>query len=104
MAPLETAPGRICLDVKPPFKLAAAGAAAVLGLAAAGCDPVINLGGANFPGWLLCAILGLILAALLRQLFAVAGIEPYMGPAVVIYPCLAILVGCVIWMVFFNRV
>jgi hypothetical protein len=74
------------------------------GIVATGCDPVINIAGANFPGWLLCSIVGLILAALLRQLFVVTKIEPYMGPAVLIYPCLMVLIGCITWMIFFNRV
>ena len=95
---------RLRADVSLKFRLAAVAAMATLGIVAAGCDPVINIGGANFPGWLLCAIVGLILAALLRQLFAVSGIEPYMGPAVVIYPCLMVLIGCITWMIFFNRV
>jgi YtcA family len=69
-----------------------------------GCDPVINIAGANFPGWLLCAIVGIVAAALLRQLFVAAGVEPYMGPIVLIYPCLAVLLACVVWMLFFNRI
>lgn len=76
----------------------------LLAIVVGGCDPVINIGGANFPGWLLCSIVGLVLAAVLRQLFVAAEIEPYMGPAVLIYPCLAVLIGCITWMVFFNRV
>ena len=73
-------------------------------LVASGCDPVINIGGANFPGWLLCAIVGIVLAALLQQLFAIVGVEPYMGPMILIFPCLVILIGCIFWMIFFNRV
>jgi hypothetical protein len=69
-----------------------------------GCDPVINIAGANFPGWLLCAVVGIVLAAVLRQLFVVARIEPYIGPIVLIYPCLAVLLACIIWMLFFNRI
>jgi hypothetical protein len=95
---------RIHPDVLTKVNLPARGAVIALGIVAAGCDPVINIGGANFPGWLLCAIVGLILAALLRQLFVVTGIEPYMGPAILIYPCLMALIGCVTWMIFFNRV
>src|SRR5271170_2689999 len=76
-------------------KLKIPAVAALVTPVAAGCDPVINIGGANFPGWLLCAIVGLVFAALLRPLFVVAKIEPYMGPAVLIYPCLMVLIGCI---------
>ena len=80
---------------------------AVLTLAAlslAACDPVVNIAGANFPAWLLCAIVGGVFAGAFRPLFAASGIEPHLGPLLLIYPCLAVLLGCVIYLIFFNRV
>jgi hypothetical protein len=68
------------------------------------CDPVVNIAGANFPAWLLCAIVGAVLAAVMRPAFAATRIEPYLGPLVLIYPCLAILLGCVTYLIFFSRV
>jgi hypothetical protein len=72
--------------------------------AIAGCDPVVNIAGANFPAWLVCAIAGGIAAALIRPIFLAARIEPYLGPLPVVYPCLAILIACAAYLVFFNRV
>jgi YtcA family len=68
------------------------------------CDPVVNIAGANFPAWLLCAIVGMVSAAAFRPLFTAIGIEPYLGPLLLIYPCLALLLGCVFYLIFFNRV
>lgn len=79
-------------------------AVSLAGMTLGGCDPVINIGGANFPGWLLCAVAGIILAALMRLLFVAAGIEPYMGPPALIYPSLATLMACLTWLLFFNRI
>jgi hypothetical protein len=73
-------------------------------LPVAGCDPVVNIAGANFPAWLLCAIVGATLAAVFRPVFAATGIEPYLGPRLLIYPCLAILLACVIYLLFFSRI
>jgi YtcA-like protein len=73
-------------------------------LALASCDPVVNIAGANFPAWLLCAIVGAAFAAALRPVFAASGIEPYLGPLLLIYPCLALLAGCAIYLIFFSRV
>lgn len=73
-------------------------------LALAACDPVVNIAGANFPAWLLCAIVGAILAASVRPVFAATGIEPYLGPLLLIYPCLALLLACAIYLIFFNRI
>ena len=70
----------------------------------AACNPVVNIAGANFPAWLLCAIVGAGLAASIRPVFAATGIEPYLGPRLAIYPCLAIALGCVVYLVFFNRI
>ena len=82
-------------------------APAVLTLAAlgvAGCDPVVDIAGADFPAWLLCAIVGIALAAIIRMLFAATRIEPHLGPLTIVYPCLALLLSCVVWIVFFNRI
>ena len=77
---------------------------AVAALIVAGCDPVVNIAGANFPAWLLCAIMGAVLAAMFRPAFAVTGVEPYLGPLLLIYPCLAIILACLIYLVCFNRI
>jgi len=72
-------------------------------LTLAACDPVVNIAGANFPAWLLCAIVGTLLAATFRPVFAAGGIEPHLGPRLLIYPCLAILLACAVYLIFFNR-
>jgi len=77
---------------------------ALAALALAACDPVVNIAGANFPAWLLCAIVGAVFAAAFRPLFAARRIEPHLGPLLLIYPCLALLFGCVIYLIFYNRV
>ena len=73
-------------------------------VALTGCDPVVNIAGANFPAWLMCAIFGATLSAMFRPIFAATGIEPYLGPLIVIYPCLAILLACLSYLILFNRV
>ena len=79
-------------------------AAALTMLTVAACDPVVNIAGANFPAWLLCAIVGGLLAVVFREVFAASRIEPHLGPLLLIYPCLALLLGCAIYLIFFNRV
>jgi YtcA family len=73
-------------------------------LALAGCDPIVNIAGANFPAWMLCAIVGAIGAAALRLPLAAIRIEPYLGPRTVIYPSLAFLIGSAVYLIFFNRI
>lgn len=73
-------------------------------LALQACDPVVNVAGANFPAWLLCGIVGIVVAAAIRPLFVSTGIEPHLGPLLLIYPCLALLLACVVYLAFFNRI
>jgi hypothetical protein len=80
-----------------------AAASAFAAVALSGCDPIVNIAGANFPAWMLCAIVGSIATGALRPLLAAIGLEPHLGPRVVIYPCLAFLIGCVVYLAFFNR-
>lgn len=79
---------------------------ALLGCAAAlpGCDPVINIAGADFPSWLVCLIAGTIAALLLRPIFLRLRLEPYMGPPLLVYVSLALLLSCVTYLMFFNRI
>ncbi len=70
----------------------------------AGCDPIINIAGANFPSWLFCAICGAILTAVIRPVFVVTRVEPYLWPLPIVYLSLAILMGCTVWLIFFNKI
>ena len=80
-----------------------AGMAAAL-VSVPACDPVVNVAVANFPAWLFCAVVGIVLAAAFRPVFVAAGIEQYLGPLPLIYSCLAVLLGCVVYLIFFNRI
>jgi hypothetical protein len=73
-------------------------------LLAAGCDPVVNIAGANFPSWLFCAICGAILTIAIRPVFVVTRVEGYLWPLPIVYLSLAILMGCIVWLIFFNRI
>jgi hypothetical protein len=69
-----------------------------------GCDPVINIAGANFPSWLFCAICGAILTVVIRPVFVVTRVESSLWPLPIVYLSLAILMGCIVWLIFFNRI
>jgi YtcA family len=70
----------------------------------AACDPIVTVAGANFPSWLLCTIVGAILAAFVRPLLVRARLEPYLGPLTIFYPSLIAMLAMIIWVFFFNRV
>jgi hypothetical protein len=67
-----------------------------------GCAPTLNVWGSVLPSWVVCLALGLLFAGLLRWLFARTGLEGHLGPLVLVYPCLVVLLSCLAWMVLFR--
>jgi len=77
-------------------------AAAVLAPVAAGCDPVINVFGSFFPAWVVCMVVGIALTIAIRPLLVVLGLERHLGPLLLIYPSLGLLLTMLTWLVFFR--
>ena len=69
---------------------------------AAGCDPVVDVFGSFFPAWVVCMTVGIVLAALARLLLDRAELEPHLGPLLLVYPCLALLLTMLTWLVLFS--
>ena len=64
--------------------------------------PTINIIGSFFPSWMLCAAIGIGAALLGRRLFIRTGLDPYVGPPVLVYSSLGVLVTLVLWVAFFR--
>jgi YtcA family len=77
-------------------------AAAALIAAAAGCDPILNIEGSFFPAWMASMVIGLALTAASRYLFAVTRLEPHLGPPLLIYSSLALLLTAATWLVLYR--
>jgi hypothetical protein len=85
-------------------RVAANSLLALCAMALAGCDPIVDIAGANFPSWLVCALAGAFLAALIRPIFVLLRIESYLWPLPVVYLSLGTLMACVVYLIFFNRI
>ncbi len=77
------------------------------GLAAAllsGCarTPSVDVFGSFFPVWMFCLGAGIFLTIGVRAVLVRARLEDVLGPRALIYPSLAALFSCVIWMVAFH--
>jgi len=64
--------------------------------------PQINVIGSFFPSWMLCAAIGIVAAVLVRQLFVVVGVDPYVGPRGLVYGSLALLITLALWLALFR--
>jgi hypothetical protein len=73
-------------------------------LLCSGCTyaPSVPLFGAFFPAWMLCALLGIGLAVIVRILSVSTGLARTVAIPPVTYPLLAMLFAAAVWIVFFR--
>jgi len=69
---------------------------------ATGCDPVLNIGGTFFPGWMASILIGSSLAIAIRYLFVFTRLEPHVGPLALIYTSLGVLLSVVSWLILYR--
>jgi hypothetical protein len=79
------------------------GACLVLLLPLCGCDPSVNFYGSFFPAWIWSLVIGIILTFVFRFIFAALRLERNMGPLLLIYLCLTLLLSCVAWLILFRN-
>ena len=91
-------PGRICRAARILRRVAMA-------LALSGCNhaPTIDLLGSYFPAWMLCAVVGIVAAVVIRQILAVAGINDYVVAPLLTYAGLAVSATLLAWLLWFGH-
>ncbi len=67
-----------------------------------GCNPLIQIGGAFFPCWLFCPIVGALLAFLCRPVFVALSVEDLLWPRALVYPSIAVFIACFTYILFFR--
>jgi YtcA family len=83
----------------------AASLAALGGLSSlAGCGraPSFNILGSFFPAWLICMIVGIVLAFVVYSLLVRFKLDKSIQWTIVVYPCLAAFFAFTLWLVFFS--
>jgi YtcA family len=86
-------------------RAAAAGVLFAPQLMAAGCSraPTFNILGSFFPAWILCGIVGILLAVVVRLFFVRIKLEDQLlAPLILVYPCLTAFFTFSLWLVFFS--
>lgn len=69
----------------------------------ANLNPSQNILGSYFPSWMLCALIGIILTAILYNIFAKIGIHPFIPTKLLTYLSLAISFTFFIWLIWFGN-
>lgn len=101
MKQIEETKGRriVQLSGKRIVSLVALGSLAAL----AGCGqaPSLNIIGSFFPAWLICMVVGIVLAFIVSQVLAHFKLNRLIAWPVLAYPCLAAAVAFTLWLFFF---
>ena len=71
--------------------------------ATAAQSPSIDVLGSYFPAWLLCIVVGVILAVVSRLLFIAWKLDAHLGPKPIVYPCLTAVFAMTVWLLFFRN-
>ena len=84
--------------------IAAAAASSAALLLITGCSraPSFNLLGSFFPAWILCGVIGILLAVAVRLFFVRIKLEQQLTPLILVYPCLAAFFTFTLWLLFFS--
>lgn len=67
-----------------------------------GCSPMMEVGGAYFPGWLMSAAVGMILVGIARGILIALKVEPFLQPRMLVYPALAVFFTLLTYLLFFT--
>jgi len=66
-------------------------------------SPTLDLFGSYFPAWMLCAVVGILTAVIIRQALVVSGIGEYVIAPLLTYAGLAISATLLVWLVWFGH-
>jgi hypothetical protein len=86
-------------------RTAAAGVSFAVALLAAGCSraPSFNILGSFFPAWIVCGVIGILLAVAVRLFFLRIKLEDkLLLPLILVYPCLTAFFTFTLWLLFFS--
>jgi hypothetical protein len=68
-----------------------------------GCSCIQEIGGAYFPAWLLSILIGWALSLISRFILIKVGIDVWIRPRSIGYPCLGVFFTLSIYLIFFTH-
>jgi hypothetical protein len=78
--------------------------APLTGLLCAGCSgaPSVDVIGSFFPAWMVCIIVAVALAFVVRYILLKSQLESEVGHLGLFYPCVVIFLACGLWLLLFR--
>lgn len=80
--------------------LAAVGS--LIALVGCGRAPSFNILGSFFPAWLVCVVVGIMLAAIVNWVLMHYKLDTEISWTILVYPCLAAFFAFTLWLSFFS--
>jgi len=80
----------------------AAACCAITGLVGCRRSPTFSIVGSFFPAWLVSMSVGVVLALVANRLLVRFRLDQEIVLPIVVYPCLALLFACTLWLIFFS--
>jgi hypothetical protein len=79
-------------------------ASTILCLLCSGCGraPSIDILGSFFPVWMICLTIAIAVTFVVRYVLLRYRMESEVGPLALFYPCVVLLVTCLLWLIFFR--
>jgi hypothetical protein len=68
-----------------------------------GCSCIQEIGGAYFPAWLLSILIGWVLALISRFILIKVGMDGWIRPRSIGYPCLGVFFTLLVYLIFFTH-
>lgn len=75
----------------------------LLTLSACNSSPSQNILGSYFPAWMLCALIGIIIAVIIYAFFSKIGINEFIPAKLLIYVALAFSLSFIAWLIWFGN-
>ena len=69
-----------------------------------GCGraPSVDIIGSFFPAWIVCLVVAIVLASILRLVLLRYQFESEIAPVALFYPAVVILFSCLLWLIFYR--
>ena len=84
------------------MRLETIGCATILLLGGCSEAPSQNILGSYFPSWMICALLGIVLAVATRRGFTLAGIDKAIPSPLMVYLAFSVFFAFAIWLVWLG--
>jgi hypothetical protein len=65
--------------------------------------PSFNIFGTFFPSWMLCTLIGIVVAVIAYKVLSALQIDRWVGPRLLVYPSIALAATAAVWLIRYGH-